>query len=354
MSQVSMKSSAAQKMGCVSLPFRCWWETAPATLEKKCNVRASAMFVRHHVSEHELCLKCFVYLLGRQSSGMVCGIVVWVSQSHLSHLLCLPSRRRRWCCLLQYNREWWRAGSDRVDSSQWRTASQDTVDTQIRGERCRQFWSMLPLMTTNSVTQRTAISVTHFNVFFFARSVSSDGCKRDQCVQKRGPWWVMCFWTRRRDQDGASSLVCFHVQENPNQKWSWRSSIRPAIKESKPSCRTSEIISSGYECGLFSKRALLRRCLRLHVSVLFRIRHRVYDFMTIFVSWHQTGFSGPRCRQGQSRWRFFSRFPAGIFWCPLFFSNEQIVVVKWRALFGVFGFYRPVIYPVVACRKSDT
>ena len=284
MSQVSKRSTAALTMGCVSLSFRCWWEPAPATLERKCNISASAMFVRHHVSEHELCLKCFVSLPGPQSSDMACDIVRWGSQSH--SIATFSVCRVKGAADVVFVRI---IGSDGgLTVTEWilhsgallrrtqltRKSEAVSVDNS---DRCCRWWIRTVWCRGESFPWLTLM------FFFF---LPADGCKRDQCVQKRGPWWVMCLWTRHRDQDGASSLVCFHVQENPNQKWSWRLLKRPAIAESKPSCRRSEIIYSGLEYGLFSKGTLERRCLRLHVSVFFRARRRAYDLMTIFVSWH--------------------------------------------------------------------
>ena len=163
---VSMKSSTAKKMGYVGLPFRCWWETATATLVKKCNISASAMFVGHHVFEHELCLKCFVYLLGFQSGDMACGTVRWASLSHFiaTFSVCRVKGAADVVCVSII-------GSDGGPGvTEWilpinELPSQDTVDPKIRREYCRQFWSLLPLINTNSVNKRRAVSVTHFNVF---------------------------------------------------------------------------------------------------------------------------------------------------------------------------------------------
>ena len=284
MSHVSKRSTLAQTMDCVSLSFRCWWEIAPATLEKKCNKSASAMFVRHHVSEHDLCLKCFVYQRGPQSSDMACDNVGWVSV--LSYFSVCRVEGAADVIFVRI------IGSDGgLTVTEWILHSGALLRrTQLtrkseavavaNSDRCCSWW------TRTLWLQRRVVPVTHF---FF---LPADGCKRDQCVQKRGPWWIMWLWFRHRDHDGAISLVCFHVQENPNQKWSWRPLIRPAIEESESRCGRSEIIYSGLEYVLLPKGTLERRCLRLHVSVSSRARHRAYDLMIIFMSWHQTGFSG--------------------------------------------------------------
>ena len=169
MSHVSKRSTAAQTMGCVSLSFRCWWETAPATLEKNCNKSASAMFVRLQVSEHELCLKCFVYQRGPQSSDMTCDIVRWGSHSH--YIATFSVCRVKGAADVVFVRI---IGSDGgLAVTEWilhssALPSQDTVDPQIRGGCCRQFWSMLPLINTNSVIAEES-RFRDSLYFFFAR-----------------------------------------------------------------------------------------------------------------------------------------------------------------------------------------